>query len=167
MLKSCLLQWCIVILVTNKVLSNTKPSNVCMEDADIVDMTIETGDVRFAGTDCDYSLLLRSDNGGICQHHGLDNNGNDRERKSIDKYRICCPRNFINIKEGLSMLAFIQLGVAGKYPGPCTDDWLLERIELRINGRDLLDYTFKSWTFNKRKVLFGLSKINGTNYIRI
>ena len=147
-------------------MSNTKPSNVCEEGADIVEMTTVTGDVLFSGTDCDYNLFLRSDNGLICQHYKLDNKGNDRERNSIDEYRICCPKNFITNKNGLSMLAFIQLGVAGKHPGPCTDDWFLERIELRINGRRLLNYVFQSWTFHKRKVLFGLSKINGTSYIR-
>jgi len=77
-----------------EVRSNTKSSYVCPEDAATVDVTIETGDVLFAGTDANVGLLLRSHHGVVCQARNLDNYGDDRERKSIDEYVLCCPKDF-------------------------------------------------------------------------
>jgi len=79
-------QWCIIFNTIIEVISNTKSTNVCEDDTVALEVKIETGDILFAGTDSD----LRSGNGVICQVHNLDNIGNDRERKSIDQYTICC-----------------------------------------------------------------------------
>jgi hypothetical protein len=87
-------QWYIVFLTIIEVLSHTKSSYVCPDDAATVEVKIETGDVLFAGTDSHVGLLLRSNHGVICQAFNLDNSGNDRERKSIDEYTICCSKDF-------------------------------------------------------------------------
>lgn len=166
MLDVRLFQWCIVIIGTVEVLSDTKSSTVCKNHTEALELTTETGDILFAGTDCDYSLLLRNDNGAICQAYTLNNYGNDRERNSIDQYRICCPKNFLDQNNGLSMLAFIQLGVRGKYPGPCTDDWFIESIELRIDQRRFFRQTIHDWSKRQRQILFGFTKINNSTYIR-
>ena len=107
-----LFQWFIIIHVTLEVISDTKSSNVCKNHTEALELVVKTGDIRFAGTDCDYGLLLLNDNAAICQEYPLNNKGNDRERNSIDQYRICCPNNFFNQHSGLSILAFIQLGIA-------------------------------------------------------
>ncbi len=83
-------QQCIIFITIIEVISNTKSTNVCEDDTVALEVKIETGDVLFAGTDSDVNLLLRSGNGVICQVYNLDNIGNDRERKSIDQYTICC-----------------------------------------------------------------------------
>jgi hypothetical protein len=156
-------QWCIIFLTIIEVLSNTKSRNVCPNNTATVEVKIETGDVLYAGTDLIVGLLLRSGHGVICQDNDLDNSGNDRERKSIDEYTICCSKYFLTDKNQLSMLGLIQYG---KHGPRRVGDWFIERIEVRANQRILFDYRFHSWSSPSGKVLFGVSKINNKNYIR-
>jgi hypothetical protein len=131
-----------------------------------VEVKIETGDVKYAGTDSNIGLLLRSNHGVICQVFNLDNSGNDRERKSIDEYTICCSKDFLTDENQLSMLAMIQFTRSGKHTPLFSDDWFIERIEVRANQRILFDHRFHSWVSATKKFLLGVSKINNTNYIR-
>ncbi len=108
-------QWCIVFLTIVEVLSNTKSRNVCPDNTATVEVKIETGDVLYAGTDSHVGLLIRSGHGVICQVFNLDNFGNDRERKSIDEYTICCSKYFLTDKNQLSMLAMVQFMGNGKH----------------------------------------------------
>ncbi len=159
-------QWCIVFLTIVKVLSHTKSSYVCPDDTSTVEVTIETGDVLFAGTDSNVGLLLRSNHGVICQVSNLDNYGNDRERRSIDEYTICCSKDFLTDQNQLSMLAMMQITRSGKHTPLFIDNWFIERIEVRANQRIIFDYRFHSWASTPKKFLFGVSKINDTDYIR-
>jgi hypothetical protein len=159
-------QWCIIFLTIVEVICNTKSRNVCQDDTDVLQMKIETGDVLFAGTNSHVSLLLRSGNGVVCQVYDLDNVGNDHERNSIDKYTICCPKGFLDDEHELSMLGLSQLTRTGKYVSFFADNWFIERIEVRADETLLFDYRFHSWTSPSRKLMFGVSKINNTNYTR-
>jgi hypothetical protein len=149
-----------------QVLCNTKSKNRCQDDSDALQVKIETGDVLYAGTDAHVSLLLRSDNGVICQVYSLDNIGNDRERNSVDEYTVCCSKEFLNDENELSMLALAQLTRSGKYVRFFADDWFIERVEVRANERLLFDYRFHTWSSPSRKLMFGVSKINNNNYTR-
>jgi len=159
-------QWCIIFLIIVEVLSNTKSRNVCPDNTAALEVKIETGDVLYAGTDSHVGLLIRSGHGVICQVFNLDNFGNDRERKSIDEYTICCSKDFLTDKNQLSMLGLVQLTRSGRYVSLFSDDWFIERIEVRANQEILFDYRFHSWVSASKKILFGVSKINNTNYIR-
>jgi hypothetical protein len=64
------------------------------------------------------------------------------------------------------MLAMVPFTRSGKYTPLFSDDWFIERIEVRANQRILFDYRSHSWTSATKKFLFGVSKINNTNYIR-
>ncbi len=110
-------------------------------------------------------LLLRSNHGVICQVFNLDNSGNDRERNSIDEYTICCSKDFLTDKNQLNMLAMVQFMGNGKHTS-LFNNWFIERIKVRANQRILFDYRFHSWASASKKFLFGVSKINNTNYTR-
>jgi len=159
-------QWCIILIIIVEVISDTKSKNVCKNDTVALEVTIETGDLLFAGTDSDVNFLLRSGNGVICQVYNLNNNGNDRERKSIDQYTICCSKDFLIDKNQVSMVALAQLAKGGKHTPLFSDDWFIERIQVRANQRILFNYRFHSWASSSKKLLFSVSKINNMNYIR-
>jgi hypothetical protein len=151
-----------------KVTSNTKSKNHCSFSQETLEMTITTGDEYLAGTDDDINVLLRSPNGRICRAYRLDNNGNDRERHSVDKYTICCPRGFLGNHRELSLFALAHVlpsGIGGR-GSLIGNDWFIENIELKTRGEVILDYRFHSWTSPKNQWMFGVSKANNTNYIR-
>jgi hypothetical protein len=112
------------------------------------------------------SLLLRSGNGVVCQVYRLDNFGDDRERNSVDEYTVCCPKEFSNDDNNLSMVALAQLTKTGKFVPLFSDDWFIERIEVRANEKLLFDYRFHSWSSPSKKLMFGVSKTNNNNYTR-
>jgi hypothetical protein len=149
-----------------EVICNTQSRNSCRNDTIALQVTIETGDQLFGGTDSHVSLLLRSSNGIICQVYKLDNNGNDRERNSIDEYTVCCSKQFLDDDNELSMLGLSQLTRSGKYISFFSDDWFIERIQVRANEKLLFDYRFHDWTLPARKLMFGLTKVNNMNYTR-
>ncbi len=101
----------------------------------------------FLVKDSDVSLLLRINNGIICQVYKLDNIVNDRERNSIDEYTVCCSKQFWMMR----MLGLSQLTRSGKYISFFSDDWFIERIQVRANEKLLFDYRFYDWTLPSRK----------------
>ncbi len=155
----------IILMIMMKVTCNTNSVNICDKDHSSLEVNIETGDVFFAGTNSHASLILRNGNGFICQEYNLDNIGDDRERNSIDKYTICCSKEFLNDENELSMLAVAQLTRTRRLLSFLSDDWFIERIEVRANQIILFDYRFHSWTSPSTKLIFGATKINNTNYI--
>ncbi|CAF3537240.1 unnamed protein product [Rotaria sp. Silwood1] len=117
------LRWSIISMMIVEVICNTKSTNVCQENSDVLQVKIETGDELFAGTNSHVSLILRSGNGVICQVYDLDNIGNDRERNSVDEYTICCSKDFFNDDDDeLSMLAVAKLTRSGKVIPFFSDD---------------------------------------------
>lgn len=158
--------WIIIFITIVQVICNTTSNHICQGDTSALQVKIETGDILFAGTDSHVSLFLRSGNGVTCQDYSLDNTGNDRERKSIDEYVVCCSKDFFDDENELSMVGLAQLTRSGKYISFFSDDWFIERIEIRANEKLLVDYPFHSWTSPARKLLFGVSKLNNGNYTR-
>ncbi|CAF2633002.1 unnamed protein product [Rotaria sp. Silwood2] len=102
------IQWSIILIMIADVLCDTKSSKSCPNDSDALQVKIETGDVLYAVTDSQVTILLHSGNGVICQVLNLDNSDNDRERYSIDEHEICCSKDFNDDNE-LSMIALAQL----------------------------------------------------------
>ncbi len=95
----------------------------------------------------------------------MNNIGNDRERNSIDEYKICCPEEFLADEDELSMVALAQLTRSGRKIPFLTDKWFIEHIEVRAKERILFNYRFHDWSSPSRKLAFGVSKVNNTNYV--
>jgi hypothetical protein len=163
-----LTQFSIIFIMIGQVTGDTESKNRCSFDQETLEMTIRTGDEYLAGTDDDINVLLRSPNGKICRAYRLDNDGNDRERNSVDKYTICCPRGFLSNHRELSLFALahvLRSGTSGR-GSLIGNDWFIESIELKTRDEVVLDYRFHAWTSPKKQWMFGVSKANNTNYIR-
>ena len=71
---------------------------------------------------------------------------------------ICCPSNFAETNGLLSLLLIgHQRGQKGG-----SDDWFIERIEVRSKGFVLLKYLFHAWTDPFRLTMFGVSKMESS-----
>ena len=151
-----------------KVTGDTEYKNRCSFDQETLEMTIRAGDEYLAGTDDDINVLLRSSNGKICRAYRLDNDGNDHERNSVDKYTVCCPKGFLSNHRELSLFALAHVLRSGKNGRGSLigNDWFIESIELKTRGKVILDYRFHTWTSPKKQWMFGVSKAINTNYIR-
>ncbi len=147
-----------------QVKSHTESKISCPFHSQTLQLIIETGNEQFAGTDDTVNLLLRSTNGVMCRVYDLDNPGNDRKRNNVDKYNICCPKGFFSDEGEVNMLAFAQV-ISSKRTCPGNNDWFIERIELRADGKVLLNYRFHAWTSPLNQWMFGLTKI-GNNLTR-
>jgi hypothetical protein len=121
-----------------------------------IDVVIETGSQFLAGTDDTIRILLRDSHGVICLDDNLDNFGNDHERNSIDHHAICCPQDFSQSNDSLSLLLLSHLR-RGKSKG---DDWFIERIKVHMNNFTLFDYRFHMWTYAAR--MFGASRVTSS-----
>ncbi len=121
-----------------------------------IDVIIETGSERTAGTDDFVGLFLHDSHGLVCTATDLNNPGDDHERNSIDYYILCCPQNFAKTNDSLSLL-LLQHERCGK--GGAFNNWFIERIEVRMNGLLLLQYRFHAWTNGE---LFGVSKVTSS-----
>lgn len=159
-------QWCIFLITIIQVICNTKSKRICQKNSYPIQVKISTGDVLYAGTDNDISLILRSANGIICQEYDLNNPGNDRERNHTDEYIICCSKAFFNDKNELSMVAFSELIRIGSRVPAIKDSWFIEHIEIRNNESILFDYRFHDWSSSTNHLLFGVTKLNNKNYLR-
>ena len=162
-----LIQCTIISVVIVKVTGDTKSNNHCSFDQETLEMTIRTGDEYLAGTDDDINVLLRSPNGKICRTN-LNNDGNDRERNSVDKYTICCSTGFLSNHRELSLfaLAHVRRSGTGVRASLTGNDWFIESIKLETHGEVILDYRFHAWTSPRKQWMTGVSKANNTNYIR-
>lgn len=163
-----LIQFSIIFIIIDQVKCDTESDNRCSFNQETLEMTIRTGDEYLAGTDDDINVLLRSPSGKICRSYRLDNDGNDRERNSIDKYTICCPSGFLGYHRELSLFALahvLRRGTSGR--GSLSgNDWFIENVEIKVHDEVVLNYRFHSWTSPGNQWMFGVSKANNTNYIR-
>ncbi|CAF3263140.1 unnamed protein product [Rotaria sp. Silwood2] len=148
------------------VASDTRSRNSCPIHSDRLEVEIETGDEWLAGTDDEIHLLLHSANGLVCQAYNLDNWGNDRERNSIDRYTICCPKGFLDGDEEISMFALAYILPPKRTDLLQLDNWFIERVTIKGNGRDIFNYRFHSWISPLKERMFGVSKVNETSYVR-
>jgi len=123
-----------------------------------IDVVIETGSEPFAGTNDYIKLLLRDSAGVLCTAVDLNNPGNDHERNSIDHYKICCSEDFAKVNDGLSLFLLSHNG--GYKTG--TNDWFIERIEVRMKDLLLLEYRFHAWTDPTKVTMFGVSKVTSS-----
>ncbi|CAF4533564.1 unnamed protein product [Rotaria socialis] len=156
----------IISIIITQITGDTKSSNFCTDNTETLKLKIQTGNEWLAGTDDAINLLLRSANGLICRVHNLDNWGNDRERNSIDKYTVCCPEGFSNDKRELSMFALAHVPPVGKNGRASTNDWFIERIEIRAGERTVFNYHFHAWTSPSKQWMFGVSNVNDKEYRR-
>jgi hypothetical protein len=124
-----------------------------------IDVAVETGSEYFSGTDDAISLLLRDSQGVVCTVADLNNSGNDYETNSIDYYAICCPQDFAEAHDPLSMLL---LGHRRGHKGN-SDDWFVERIEVRRQGFQLFKYRFHAWTHPYKTVMLGVSRVTSSH----
>ncbi|CAF3295812.1 unnamed protein product [Rotaria sp. Silwood2] len=122
------------------ILCDTKSNRSCPDDSDALQVRIGTGDVLYAGTDSQVSVVLRIENGVICQVLDLNNSSNDRERHIFDEYEICCSKEF-NQDDGLTIAAFAQLP-KGNFVPFISDDWFIEPIEVHKNKKTSLRILF-------------------------
>ena len=123
-----------------------------------IDILIETGSELFAGTNDYIRLFLRDSHGVPCGVADLNNPGDDHERNSLDQYAICCPSNFAETDDLLSLLL---IGHRQAQKGG-SDDWFIERIEVRSKGFVLLEYRFHAWTNPFYLTMFGVSKMESS-----
>jgi len=164
-----LIQFCIIFIMINQVTGDTKSNNQCSFDQETLEMTITTGDVFLAGTNDDINVLLRSPNGRICRAYRLNNDGDDRERKSVDRYTICCQQGFLGKHRELSLFALshvLRIGPTGR-GSLFGNDWFIENVEVKTRGQIILDYHFQAWTSPRKQLMFGVIKANNTNYNRL
>ncbi|CAF4596547.1 unnamed protein product [Rotaria sp. Silwood2] len=148
------------------VASDTRSRNSCPIHSDRLEVEIKTGDEPLAGTDYSINLLVRSGNGLVCKAYDLDNWGNDRERNSMDRYTICCPKGFLDSNADIRMFALSYPSRPGKRGYVNIDDWLIEHVAIKVNGRNIFTYRFDSWTSPWKHWVFGVSKVNETSYVR-